>query len=142
MSTGTVISYPISAYQNVPIQANYFQPSQFFISNIVLGILTTVTATTSLNYVIGQECRLIIPPTFGCFQLNGAQGFVVHIPSVDSVTLNIDSSINVDSFISSSATTQAQILAIGDINSGITSSTGVNIPFTNVPGAFINISPL
>ncbi len=137
----TVISYPIPAYQNLPIRANFYQPSQYFISGVTLGQTTTVTATTDMNYVIGQEVRLLIPPTFGCIQLNGMTGFVLSIPDTDQIEISINSSQNVDSYTSSSARTQAQILAIGDINSGITSSTGLNIPSTNIPGAFINISP-
>lgn len=140
--TNTVLSYPIPAYQNVPIQANYFQPSQFVISGISLGSVTTVTTTLDINYVIGQEVRLLIPPSFGSIQLNNVTAYVIDIPASNQVTLDINSSVNVDAYISSTDTTQsAQILAIGDINSGITSSTGRNIPTTNIPGAFINISP-
>jgi hypothetical protein len=138
----TVISYPIPAYQNMPIQAGYYQPSQFFISAITLGQTTIITTTINLNYVIGQEIRLIIPPTFGCRQLNGQTGFVISTPAANQVTVNIDSSNNVDAFILSSATTQAQIVAIGDINTGVTSTNGPNIPVVSTPGAFINISPV
>jgi hypothetical protein len=141
MTSSTVLSYPIPLYQNVPIQANFFQPSQFFISAITLGRQTTVTATNDMNFVIGQQVRLIIPPKSGCIQLNGAQGYVIDIPNVDQVTLNIDSSRNVDAFITTSERTQPQILGIGDINSGIISISGANLPSTNIPGAFINISP-
>ncbi len=138
----TVISYPIPLYQNVPIRSDFFQPSQFFISAISLGLTPTITTTANLNYVIGQEIRLMIPPTFGCRQLNGQAGIVLAIPDDNQVTVNIDSSKNVDAFILSSATTQAQILAIGDINSGVISSNGPNIPLVAIPGSFINISPL
>lgn len=138
----SVISYPIPAYQNLPITADYYQPSQFFISAISLGLTTTITTTVNNNYVVGQEIRLIIPPTFGCRQLNGQTGIVVDVPSSTQVTVNIDSSKNVDAFILSSATTQAQILAIGDINNGAISTNGPNISVVAPPGAFINISPL
>jgi hypothetical protein len=138
----SVISYPIPPYQNVPITAYYYQPSQFFISAIQLGMTTIVTTTVDLNYVIGQEVRLIIPPTFGCRQLNGKKGFVISIPALNQVELSIDSSTKVDAFILSSATTQAQILAVGDVNTGYSSSTGPNAPIVAIPGSFINISPL
>ncbi len=141
MSNGTVISYPIPAYQNVPIQSYYFVPSQFFIEDITLGVETLVTATIDMNYVIGQECRLLIPASFGCYQLNGRQGFVIGIPNTNQVILSIDSSVNVDPFIASIATTKAQILAIGDVGNGYVSTTGKNIPLVTIPGAFINISP-
>jgi hypothetical protein len=95
-----------------------------------------------MNYVIGQECRLIIPSTFGCRQLNGLSGIVLSLPTSTQVELNINSLQNVDPFILSSETTQAQILAIGDYNNGYTSTNGPNIPLVSTPGAFINISPL
>lgn len=145
----TVISYPVPPYNNnIPINAQYYQPSQFFISAVTLGITTIVTTTVNNNYVIGQLCRLLIPPTFGCRQLNEAQGYVLSIPAANQVILNINSSRNVDPFVSSSATTQPQILAIGDINTGFTSTNGRSVPTINgnsqvtIPGAFINISPV
>jgi len=141
MVSDTVISYPIPLYQNVPIQSYYFVPSQFFIEDITLGAQTTVTATIDMNYVIGQQVRLLIPASFGCYQLNGLSGYVLGIPATNQVILDINSSIGVDAFISSSATTKAQILAIGDVNSGFTSEAGPIVPLVTVPGAFINISP-
>lgn len=144
----TVISFPIPPYSNLPINAEFFQPSQFFISAITLGLTTTVTTTADMNYVVGQQVRLIIPPTFGCRQLNESQGYVLSIPSPTQVVLSIDSSQNVDTFKSSTATTQPQILAIGDVNTGYVSTTGRSIPTVNgntqitIPGSFINISPV
>lgn len=137
----TVISYPIPPYQNLPINSNFYQPGQFFISGVTLGVTTTITTTANMNYVVGQEIRLLIPPTFGCRQLNNQTGFVISIPVANQVTVSIDSSKNVDAFTSSSATTQPQILAIGDVNLGQTNSNGLNNQTTYVPGAFINISP-
>jgi CO/xanthine dehydrogenase Mo-binding subunit len=134
-------SGPTPPYNNPPIHPEYFEPSMFFISDVDLGRTTIVTTTENNNYVIGQLVRLIIPKTFGCVQLNEVSGYVLSIPSPDQVELAIDSSRNVNEYVSSSANTQAQILAIGDTNSGIISSTGRNIPTTNIPGSFINISP-
>ncbi len=137
----TVISYPIPPYQNVPIQANFYGPSRFVIEDIVLGNLTTIFATTDMNYVVGQEIRLLVPSSFGSFQLNGSTGFVVDVPTTDSVTVTINSSQNVDPFTTSSATTVAQIVAIGDINQGTTNSQGLVNNGTTIPGAFKDISP-
>jgi hypothetical protein len=138
--SGTVISYPIPAYANVPIEAQFYKPSQFFISTITLGITTLVTTTTDNNYVIGQQVRLLIPPSFGCYQLNNTFGYVISIPSSTQVEVSINSYGGAP-FQSSSATTQPQILAIGDINSGQTNSNVVNSNL-NIPGSFQNISPL
>lgn len=140
--TNSVISYPISVYQNVPIQAQYYQPSRFVISAVTTGATTLVTTSVNHNYIIGQQVRLLIPPTYGCRQLNGQQGYIISIPTQNQAEITINSSSGVNQFTSSSATTQPQILAIGDINSGIISSTGSVNSSTNVPGAFINISPI
>lgn len=140
-AAGTVISYPIPAYSNLPIHDEYYEPSRFVISNVTLGVTTVVTTTENHNYVIGQKCRLIIPPTFGCRQLNEVSGIVLSIPSATQVTLNIDSSRNVDAYIASSATTKAQILAIGDVNLGAINSSGRINNIRYIPGSFINISP-
>lgn len=135
-----VISFPIPSYSNLPIEPQFYQPSRFVISNIALGQTTVVTTTTNMNYVIGQEIRLIIPPSFGSRQLNEQTGFVIAIPAANQVNLNINSSKNVDPFISSNATTKPQIIAIGDINCGVINSNGRVLNITNIPGSFINIS--
>ena len=136
----TVITYPIPAYSNVPIQAQFYEPSQVFISAISLGQTTTVTTTVNHNYVIGQLCRLIIPPSFGTRQLNEQSGYVLSIPAANQVVLSINST-GYDAFISSSATTKPQILAIGDINTGA-SNTTPSSQQTFISGSFINISPI
>jgi len=141
MTTRTVISYPIPPYQNVPIRADFYVPRRFVIEDITLGIFTLVTATTDMDYVVGQEIRLLVPSSFGAYQLNNSTGFVVDIPASDQVLVNIDSSQNVDPFTTSSATTVAQILSVGDVNLGTTNSEGRVNNGTTIPGAFRNISP-
>lgn len=138
--SNTVISYPIPAYANVPIEPQYYQPRRFFIDDITLGFTTTVTTTEDHDYVIGQQVRLIIPPDNGTRQLNGQSAIVIEIPADDEVVLDI-SSIDMDAFEVTVLPNQPQILAIGDINSGIISDTGRVISSTNIPGSFINISP-
>lgn len=140
MLTG-VISYPIPPYSNLPIEAQFYQPSRFVISAITLGESTTVTTTVNHNYVIGQLVRLLIPSVCGTIQLNEQEGFVISIPASNEVILNIDST-GFDPFISASSSSQPQILGIGDTNTGATNSNGRSSTGTFVPGAFINISPL
>lgn len=136
----TVISYPIPPYQNLPIEPQNYQPSRFVISDITLGQTTVVTTTEDLNYVVGQLVRLIIPETYGCRQLNESQGYVLSLPAADEVEIGIDSSIGVDPYVASSQTTKAQILAIGDVNTGTENANGPNVPLVTIPGTFINIS--
>ena len=133
---------PIAPESNPPINPQYFQPSLFFITAISLGRTTTVTTSEDNNYVVGQLVRLVIPKAYGSYQLNERQGYVISIPAADQVTLDIDSK-GVNTFISSptGVTTLPQMMAIGDINSGVT-NTGRTGNGTYVPGSFINISPL
>lgn len=130
---------PVPPYTNVPIEPQFYEPSRFVISNITLGITTTVTTSVNHNYVVGQEVRLLIPGSFGTYQLNEQTGIVISIPASNQVELNINS-VGFSSFISSSATTQAQILAIGDVNSGVTNASGRSNVGTFIPGSFIDIS--
>lgn len=132
---------PIAAGNNYPINAQYYEPRLYFIDGISLGQTTTVTTTEDHDYVVGQQCRLIIPPTNGCIQLNEKQGTVINIPLANQVVLNIDSSQNVDQFQTSSAFTQPQILPIGDYNEGAINTQGRTNNITFIPGSFINISP-
>lgn len=138
------ISGPIAPFSNPPIEPQYYQPWKFSITNISLGSTTTVTVSvpsiTNLNYTIGQQVRLLIPPTFGCRELNGAVGYVLQVINPDQIILDIYS-VGANPYIASSAPTPAQIVAIGDINSGYISTTGRSVSATNIPGSFINISP-
>lgn len=137
-----VISYPIPIYQNLPIEPQFYLPSRFVISGIILGQTTTVTTSVSQNYVIGQLVRLLIPPAFGCRQLNNKEGIVLSILSSTQVILDIYS-LGGDSFVSSTDVNNTpQVLAIGDVNSGVTNNQGRSPTGTFIPGSFINISPL
>ncbi len=135
----TIGSGPVPIYNNPPIEPQFYEPSQFFISAITLGLTTTVTTTVSHNYVIGQQVRLIIPANCGSRQLNGTSPYVISIPSVTQVELQLDST-NSNAFIYSTSSTPAQITAIGDINSGPV-NTGRTNNQTFIDGSFINISP-
>lgn len=137
----TVISGPVPLYQNFPIQAQFYAPSVFNISAITLGQFTIVTTSINHNYVIGQLVRLLIPNGYGSRALNEQTGYVVSIPAPNQVTLNL-SSYNVSAFINANLPTAAQIVAVGDVNMGYISKTGRIVASTNIPGSFINISPM
>lgn len=141
LKMGSPIVGPVALYNNPPIEPQFYEPSRFVISGITLGVTTLVTTTEDMNYVIGQLVRLLIPRFYGCRQLNEQLGYVISIPASNQVEVTINSSRNVDPFTSSSQTTQPQIIPVGDVNTGIISSTGRVIPTTNIPGSFINISP-
>ena len=131
---------PIALYNNLPINAQFYEPSQFFIASITNGQTTLIQTTVNHNYVVGQLCRLVIPPANLSYQLNEQTGYVISIPQANQVVLNINSSGN-DNFVTTTQSNQPQILAVGDVSQGasntIPSTTG-----TYIPGSFINISPL
>jgi hypothetical protein len=147
--SGYPFTGPTAPESNPPIEPQFFAPSEFTITAISLGITTTVTTATSPfgvanNYVIGQQVRFIIPSTYGTRQLNERTGYVIGIPGLNQVIVNIDTSRNYDSFITSPSygPTPPQLLPIGDVNSGVISSTGRSVPTTTIPGSFINTSPV
>lgn len=137
---------PIAPQNNPAIAPQYFQPSNFPITAISTGSSTTITVGTafgmSMNYVVGQTVRLIIPPEYGAEQLNGQQGQVTSIPSSDQVVVNINS-LNINPFNPSPSVSYSgpQIIAIGDVNSGISNATGRDVKNSLLPGSFENISP-
>ncbi len=141
LASGTVISYPIPAYQNVPIQDYFYKPGRFVITAINLGVFTTITTTLNMNYVIGQQVRLLIPAECGSYQLNETNSFVVEILTDNQVILELDSSKNVDPFIQAQGICKPQILAIGDVNTGSTNYQGNLWNYTTIPGTFKDISP-
>lgn len=135
---------PIPPFSNPPINPQYYQPSQFFISAISLGVQTTITTTANTNYVIGQLVRLLIPNGYGSRELNHRTGYVIAIPAANKVTLNLNS-LNASPFIPTPnihLSTLPQILAIGDVNTGSINASGRSPTQTLIPGSFINISPL
>lgn len=132
---------PIAPQNNPPINPQYYNPSRFVISGITLGQTTTVTTSIANDYKIGGEVRLLIPPAYGSIQLNEVTGIILSLPSSTQVVLNIDSSRNVNPFISASTTQQPQILPVGDVNSGQINASGRNSNITYINGSFINISP-
>jgi len=136
----TVITYPIPAYQNLPIEAQYYKPSRFVISAITLGENTVVTTSVDHNFVVGNLCRLLIPNGYGSVQLSGKTGMVISVPTQNSVILDL-TSIYANLFISASLPQQPQIIAIGDYNSGAINANGRMNTSTDIPGSFINISP-
>lgn len=136
-----LITGPIPPYNNPPIEPQFFQPSQFFITAMTLGLNTTVTTAVNNNYVIGQLCRLLIPFGYGCMALNQQTGYVIAIPAPNQVTLNINSN-GVNAFVNASFRNKPQIVAVGDINTGAINANGPFHYSTLIPGSFENISPL
>jgi hypothetical protein len=137
---------PIAPENNPPIEPQFFQPSVFNIAALVqtAGAQTiTVTTTVNHNYVVGQSVRLVIPSIYGAQAYNEQPANVISIPAANQVILNIFNP-NANAFTSNptSGTTQPQILAVGDVNSGRINTTGRSNTGTFISGSFHNISPL
>ena len=144
------LSGPTPAYNNPPIEPQYFEPSRFVISDIAQGQTTTVTmvpsttggSTVQPNYVIGQLVRFVIPDAYGIRQINEKKGYVLSLPSSTQVEVDIDST-SFDPFITSPTddSQDPQIIAVGDVNQGQINESGrVNVK-TYIPGSFRNVSP-
>lgn len=135
-----------------------FETGKFFpyvctISNIVKGPETLVTTSVDHMYVKGNSVRFVIPKVWGMVQLNLLTGFIVDVPTPDSILVNINS-LYFDSFIAYVPPSPyivvdlPQVLPVGDANSGTTTAVfGTSIagdlqfggipPYSNtVPGAF------
>jgi len=144
---GLVLSIPSSTQVVLNIdstRADAFIASPYTatITNITQSITPTVTATNA--FLRGNS--IIFSSVGGMTQINGLVGSIVTV-SPTSFTVNINTTAFSAYGSGGVATlfnvpqTQAQILGIGDVNSGITSSTGRVQTSTNIPGSFINISP-
>jgi len=134
---------PIAPYRNVPVEPQYFQPSVFVITAISQGQTTTITTSADNNYVIGQLVRVTMPAAFGIRQINEQLAYVISIISPIQFVIDLNSS-QFDPFIAPPLhySTLPQVMAVGDINSGVISQNGRSVPFTTIPGGFQNISPL
>jgi hypothetical protein len=150
MTFAPVIRGPVALYNNLPIAPQNYNPSAFPITALTYGQTTIVTMgngtnNVSPNYVIGQLIRLNIPGPYGATQLNQQTGYVLSVLSTDQVEVSINS-LNADAFvpnptyIGQQSQTVAQIVAIGDINSGTTNRGRTN-NLSSIPGSFINVSP-
>lgn len=137
------MSGPIAPERNPPIHPEYYQPRVYNISALTLGSTTTVTTSVDHDYVVGQLIRLLIPVTYGAYQISGQQGYVKSIPADNQVEVTINSQV-CNAFVPSPTygPTLPQIIAIGDCNQGYINPTGRSSSTTTIPGAFINISPL
>ena len=130
----------VAPERNPAIQPQNFLPSRFTISTLTLGVQTSVTTDVDHNYCIGQLTRILIPWPFGCRQADEALGYVTSIPASNQVVIDIDSS-QWDLFIDTPRyySTPAQIMAVGDNNSGqIMAANG--FPPVYIDGSFQNIS--
>jgi hypothetical protein len=140
MAQAGVISYPVPIYNNnIPIEAQYYQPSKYFITAITLGQTTIVTTALNNDFDVGQLCRILIPFGYGSRELHTLTGYMISQPAPNQVELNIDST-QFTPFSVGPGTELPQLIPIGDINTGAINTNPKNMQ-TFINGSFINVSP-
>jgi hypothetical protein len=161
---------PLGATVKKVLYPFMYVPGDNIIAQTVNGTTTTVFTTTAHNYVVGQEIAFRIPSIWGDTGLNSLPnnvipgspiyGYVTQVVSYNQFVCNINSTtftaFNPNQPVSSlPGLSFAQVVAVGDVNSGgwpytggalypspiVTTYTGISYPTINGPaiqGAFIN----
>ena len=116
-----------------------YQPFATGISSITQnGSYSLVTTSVPNGFVIGSEVLFQIPQQWGMKQLNGLTGYVTAVTS-NTITVNINTA-TFDPFtipVNPLAGSPAQVLPIGDENSGFQSIGNVVPTNLSIPGAYI-----
>jgi hypothetical protein len=122
----------VGSYKKVLYPALYL-PEDNVISNITTGATTTVSTTMQHNFQVGQEVAFRIPTAWGPTQLNSLPnnvvpgspiyGYVVSVTDFQNFVVNINSTAATafnsnQPFASVPGQTFAQIVPVGDINTG------------------------
>lgn len=110
-----------------------YLPGTTFITAITTGTTTTIDTTDAHNFRVGQEVAFRIPSQWGTVELNSlpntlspgspVYGYVISVTDYNTVIVNIDSSA-MTAFTSNQTVASvpglsyAQIVAVGDVNSG------------------------
>lgn len=126
-STGNVGSWKQVLYPSL------YAPGESVISSITTGATTTIVTTSPHNMFVGQEVGFRIPTLWGTTQLNELPnliipgspiyGYVQSVTNSTTVVVNINSTgftaftVNIP-VASVKGLTPAQMVAVGDVNSG------------------------
>lgn len=122
-----------------------YSPANETITDVSLAANAVVTTFTDHSFVIGNQVQFLIPREWGIEQLNKLKGFVIDIPQLDQITVDIDTR-SFNAFITPTppefvVIDNPQVASIGDSNFGSSSPGGVvTLPHT-VQGAYINQFP-
>lgn len=122
-----------TAYVRQVLYPSLYDPGVSFITAIFTGTTTVIETTAPHGLQVGQEVAFRIPSVWGTYQLNSlpntlipgspVYGFVTAVGGSRLVTVNINSSsytaFNSNQSVSSvPGLDYAQILAVGDVNTG------------------------
>jgi hypothetical protein len=109
------------------------------IASVSQGQTTVITTDIPHTFVIGNQVAFSIPQEWGIRQLNNLKGYVISI-TTDTLTVTIDSS-QFDPFVVPSppdfvVIDPAQVIPVGDANSGYSAPGAVQPQYQSIPGAF------
>ncbi len=147
--TGYVISIPtttsvVLTTPSAGVTAFVPSPYSATITNISIVNSSHALVTANNSFHLGNPIQFI--DVGGMTQINTKVGTITAVSSTD-FTVAIDTT-SFSAYTSGGIAnlflypqSKAQIIAIGDINSGINNSTGTVNLGTDIPGSFINISP-
>lgn len=123
----------------MPSLTSQYQPFATGISSITPnGRNSIVTTDVDHGFGIGDEVLFQIPQQWGMIQLNGLSGYVT-AATTDTITVDINTS-TFDPFtipVNPLAGSPAQVLPIGDRNTGYQASGYTPPTPITIPGAFI-----
>jgi hypothetical protein len=143
---GYVISVPSSTQVVLDIDSSLFNT---YLPNPITATITAISqatnaVVTAVNYYVPGN-NILIEDVAGMTELNGNY-YTVVAANATSFTLNVNSSSftaytsDGTSTLFTTYKTVPQIIAIGDINSGVPLNSDVNSLTTYISGSFINIS--
>lgn len=75
----------------------YFYPRRRFITKISQAVNARVTMSVTDGYTVGQKIRMVVPASFGMFQMNGLVGTIVAVGNADAAGSTNTIDIDVDS---------------------------------------------
>jgi hypothetical protein len=124
---------PSGAYVKKVLYPYLYAPGTSVISAITTGTTTTIDTTSAHNLVVGQEVAFRVPSSWGTTELNSlpnttvpgspVYGYVVAVTDYNTVVVNINSTSYTafdsnQAFASVSGQQFAQMVAVGDVNTG------------------------
>lgn len=127
---------------------NFYPPLQQ-ITGVTTGTTTVINLSSIQDFAVGQEVAFIIPPQWGMVELDSnvfqktygvpQQAYILSM-TAQSITVNLNSTAYTAFAFPTSAQaalgiTPAQVVAIGDQNSGSTNSV-LSFGALNIPGSF------
>lgn len=67
-----------------------FKPRRCIVANVTQAVNPTVTTNIAHGYVVGQKISFLVPAVHGMTQLNNLTGTVLTTPTVNTFTMDID----------------------------------------------------